>query len=150
VISSGALPPNPAELLGSETMQSILEDLKNSSDIVIIDGPPFIVADPAVLSAMVDGVVLIIEPGKSKIDSARAVSEQLQRSGARVVGVILNPISRKRAGYYSGKYRYYSEYYYSRGYGYYSSGEGSRKKASGRWPTRPRAADSQPQESQSQ
>jgi len=150
VISSGALPPNPAELLGSETMQTILEDLKNTSDIVIIDGPPFIVADPAVLSAMVDGVILIIEPGKSKIDSARAVSEQLQRSGARVVGVILNPISRKRAGYYSGKYRYYSEYYYSRGYGYYSSGEGSRKKASGRWPTRPKAADRQPQESQSQ
>ena len=137
VITSGALPPNPAELLGSKTMDQVLEELKHAFDIVIIDGPPFIVADPVVLSAKVDGVLLIIEPGKTKIDSAQAMSEQLQRADARVVGVVLNPISRRRAGYYSGKYRYYSDYYSSGGYGYYTSGSSSRKKAKGRWPTKP-------------
>ena len=150
VITSGALPPNPAELLASDKMQHIMEDLKNNYDTVIFDGPPFIVADPAVLSAMVDGVILIIEPGKSKIDSARAMFEQLQRSGARVIGVVMNPISRKRTAYYSGKYRYYSDYYNSRGYGYYTSGDGSRKKAKGRWPTKPKLPGSQTQESNPQ
>jgi len=142
VITSGALPPNPTELLASNTMDRILDDLSRAFDIVIIDGPPFIVADPVVLSAKVDGVLLIIEPGKTKFDSASAMSEQLQRSGANVIGVVLNPISRRRAGYYSGKYRYYSEYYSSGGYGYYSS-KSSRKKASGRWPTRPTSSESQ-------
>ena len=147
-ITSGALPPNPAELLNSDRMGQILDELKYNYDIVIIDGPPFIVADPVVLSAKADGVLLIIEPGKTKIDSARAMSEQLQRSDARVVGVILNPISRKRAGYYSGKYRYYSDYYNSGGYGYYTSSK-SRKKASARRPTRPQVPGSQTQETQS-
>lgn len=146
VITSGALPPNPAELLGSDAMGQLLEELKNMYDMIIVDGPPFIVADPVVLSAKVDGVLLIVEPGKTKIDSARAMSEQLQRSGARVVGVVLNPISRRRAGYYSGKYRYYSDYYTSTGYGYYTSGGSSRKKAQGRWPTRPRPPESQARE----
>jgi len=149
VITSGALPPNPSELLASETMENLLSELKESYDIVIIDGPPYIVTDPIVLSAKADGVLLVIEPGKTKIDSAQAMSEQLKRAGARVIGVVLNPISRKRAGYYSGKYRYYSEYYTSRGYGYYSSGSSSRKKAKGRWPTKPQVPGSSTQETQS-
>ena len=142
IITSGALPPNPTELLASDTMNKTIDDLKSAFDMVILDGPPFIVADPVVLSAKVDGVLLIIEPGSTKIDAAQAMLEQLKRAGANVVGVVLNPISRKRAGYYSGKYRYYSDYYSSGGYGYYSS-KGSRRRASGRWPTKPKTAGSQ-------
>jgi capsular exopolysaccharide synthesis family protein len=134
VITSGALPPNPAELLGSEKMEQILNDLRNDYDMVLIDGPPFIVADPIVLSAKTDGVLLIIEPGKTKIDSVRVMQEQLEMAGARVVGVVLNPISRKKSKYYSGKYRYYSDYYYSRGYGYLSPGSSRKKKKSGKQP----------------
>lgn len=132
VITSGSLPPNPAELLGSERMCQILEELKEMADIVVVDGPPFIVADPVVMASRVDGVLLVIEPGGTKVDIAQGVVEQLQRAGARVVGVVLNPISRKRAHYYYGKYRYYSDYYYSsRSYGYYSHENGSNGRRNG-------------------
>ena len=76
-----------------------------------MDAPPCVVADPVVLSARVDGVLLVIEPGKTKIGSAQIVIEQLQRAGARIIGVVLNPITRSRSSYYS-KYQYYSTYYY--------------------------------------
>jgi len=128
VITSGALPPNPAELLGSSRMKRILEDLSDEFDAVLIDGPPFIVTDPVVLSAKVDGVIMVIKPGKTKIDSARAMLEQLEMADARVVGVVMNPISKRRSYYYSGKYRYYSDYYYSQGYGYLSTGSRQKKK----------------------
>jgi polysaccharide biosynthesis transport protein len=135
VLTSGGLPPNPAELLGSEKMTKILSDLKGKADIVILDSPPCIIADPMILSAKVDGVLLVIEPGHTKIGAAQVVMEQLQRAGARVVGVVLNPISQRRGHYYS-KYRYYSSYYYySRGYGYYTGDNGNGKsKRNGKQP----------------
>ncbi len=101
-------------------MTHILDTLKDSSDIVVVDGPPFIVTDPIVLSAKVDGVLLVIQPGVTKINSAVAMLEQLQLAGARVVGTVLNPITRRGARYYSGRYRYNSIYYYSRDYGQYN------------------------------
>lgn len=125
VITSGGLPPNPTELLSSEKMTRMLNDLKSMVDVIILDGPPAIVADPIVLAAKVDGVVIVIEPGKTKIGQSQVLMEQMQRAGARVVGAVLNPISKRRAHYYS-KYRYYSAYYYSsRGYGGYFSDNGA-------------------------
>ena len=125
VITSGSLPPNPSELLASERIHSILRSLEERFDMVIIDSPPVIVTDPITLASKVDGVLLVIEPGKTKIGAAQVVMEQMQRAGARVVGAVLNPISRRRANYYS-KYRYYSAYYYySRGYNRYVSNNGS-------------------------
>lgn len=129
VLTSGSLPPNPAELLGSARMGWILDRLVESHDIVVLDGPPFIVADPVVLAARVDGVVVVIEPGKTKIDAAQAMLEQLERAGARVLGAVLNPISKKQAHYYGGKYRYYSDYYYSRGYSAYVGQNGTGRKS---------------------
>jgi capsular exopolysaccharide synthesis family protein len=127
VYTSGEIPPNPTELLGSEKMGQILARLSEENDIVILDSAPFIFADPIVMAAKVDGVLLVVEPGNTKIDSAQAMLEQLQRAGARVVGVVLNPITRKQAHYYYGRYRYYS-YYYTHGYEYYTSSDGSRKR----------------------
>lgn len=128
VVTSGALPPNPTELLASTKMDDILSLLKENSDIVIIDSPPLIVADPIVLSAKVDGILIVIEPGGTKIGAAQVMMEQFQRAGARVVGAVLNPISRRRADYYS-KYRYYTTYYYySRGYNRYFTGNGAKKR----------------------
>jgi capsular exopolysaccharide synthesis family protein len=133
-ITSGGLPPNPTELLSSERMTKIITELKEMVDIVVLDAPPGIVADPIVLAAQVDGVVLVIEPGKTKLDSAQVLMEQLNRAGARIVGAVLNPISRRRAHYYS-KYRYYSAYYYGREYGRYFSGNGaSQSKRDGKKP----------------
>ena len=118
VITSGGLPPNPTELVSSEKMDKILAELKEHHDFTILDAPPCIVADPIILSAKADGVLLVIEPGKTKIGAAQVVMEQFHRGGARVVGVVLNPVSSRRGRYYS-KYHYYTTYYYySRGYTY--------------------------------
>ena len=116
-ITSGNLPPNPAELLGSTRMDQILEEVSADADMVIIDSPPSLVADATILAAKVDGVVLVIEPGKTERAPAIAALEQLQRADARVVGVILNRIPRNRADYYGG-HQHYASYY--KGYNYYS------------------------------
>jgi len=131
VLTSGGLPPNPTELLSSTKMDKILSELKEMVDIVILDAPPAIVADPIVLSAKVDGVLLVIEPGKTKIGPAQVLLEQLKRADARVVGAVLNPISKRRAQYYRN-YRYYSSTnYYSRSGYYFSDNGGSKPKKSG-------------------
>jgi polysaccharide biosynthesis transport protein len=108
VITSGSLPPNPAELLASEKMAEILETLKAYTDVVIIDSPPFLVTDASLLAAKVDGVVLVVQPGRTEAAPARAMSEQMQRAGARVVGVVLNNIPTGHGyGYYYGGYHHY-------------------------------------------
>jgi succinoglycan biosynthesis transport protein ExoP len=123
VVPSGTLPPNPTELLGSSMMVDILRRFKNVSDVVVLDSPPSVVADAVILSAKVDGVVLVVRPGHTHSGAAIALVEQLRRADARVVGVVLNRISRKQLGYY-GRYSYkYAPYYYSKD-GHYSSGDG--------------------------
>ncbi len=111
-ITSGSLPPNPAELLGSARMVQILARLVESASVVIIDSPPFVVSDATVLSAKVDGVLLVIQPGKTHAEAARAMLAQLERAGAHVVGVVMNRVPRKNANYY-GYYRYENDSAYS-------------------------------------
>ena len=110
VITSGSLPPNPTELLGSKKMDRILAEIANRVDVVVIDSPPSMVSDAQVLAAKVDGVLLVIQPGKTHIGAALATREQLDRAGARIVGAVFNRIPRQR-GYYYGGYRYYSPHY---------------------------------------
>lgn len=112
VITSGSLPPNPAELLGSARMVQILSRLVESASVVIIDSPPFVVTDATVLAAKVDGVLLVIQPGKTHAEAAKAMLAQLQRADAHVVGVVLNRVPRKNANYY-GYYRYDNDSVYS-------------------------------------
>lgn len=111
VITSGSIPPNPAELLGSEKMSQIMAQLLETADALVIDSPPFLVADASVLAAKVDGVLLVIQPGRTNGNAAMAMLEQLQRGSARLVGVALNRIPRRRAYYYGGYRYYYSPYY---------------------------------------
>jgi len=108
VIPSGPLPPNPSELLGSEKFEKILNKLAENVDIVILDSPPSIVSDPIIISSKVDGVLLVIKPGTTKMGAAQELLEQFQRSGARVVGVLLNPLPRN-FNRYNRKFDYYSE-----------------------------------------
>lgn len=119
VITSGSLPPNPSELLTSEKMVKFLNEAKQLVDIVILDSPPFLVSDASILSARVDGVVLVILPGKTHIDSIKVMLEQTSRVGARVLGLIFNRIPSSR-GYYYGGYRHYKGYYYHGYHGYNS------------------------------
>jgi len=110
VITSGSLPPNPAELLGTRKMESILSELAEGVDVVVIDSPPSLVADAQILAAKVDGVLMVITPGRTHTGAVRSLYEQLNTAGAHILGVVFNRIPRDRAYYYGG-YSYYSPYH---------------------------------------
>jgi capsular exopolysaccharide synthesis family protein len=130
VIPSGTLPSNPLEMLGSDRMTQFLSEVGEVSDVIIIDSPPSIVADAAVMSAKVDGTILVIQPGSTRADDAMAQVEQLHRAGARILGVVFNQIPHKQAGYYSW-YNYMYSYY---DYGYNSEEDFSVKdRRQSRW-----------------
>jgi capsular exopolysaccharide synthesis family protein len=121
VLTSGPIPPNPAELISSERMKDLLRALCEKYDHIIIDSPPLIsVTDPVILSTMVDGSILVVQAGRSTRDMVRRARQELNGVGAKVFGVVLNNVDVKREGY--------DEYYYQR---YYSSyGEQQQKGAS--------------------
>jgi succinoglycan biosynthesis transport protein ExoP len=120
IITSGSLPPNPSELLGSEKMGHILKELSSLVDFIVVDTPPSLVADAQILSPKVDGILFVVQPGKTHVDSARTTVEQLVRVQARLLGVVLNRIPRNR-GYYYGGYRHYSPYSYYTNKGHYAA-----------------------------
>lgn len=125
LLTSGGLPPNPAELLSSERMTQILDQVVQRSDFVIIDSPPAgAVTDATLLAARVDGVLLVIEPKRTRLPSAVQVVQQLRRAGANVVGLVFNNIPLGRSGYYNG---YYSGYYYQYVYPYGEDGREGRQ-----------------------
>jgi len=133
VITAGDLPPNPSELLGSKRMSEIMETLGSKADIVIIDGPPFVVADAPVLASKVDGVLLIVRLGHTRKPAISAMMEQISRSGAKVIGVALNRIPARSIGYYTGN-PYYSAYYTNEEDQQSSSGRRNRKPLLNFWP----------------
>lgn len=132
VITSGSIPPNATDLLASEKMAQILNAVKNLVDVTIIDAPPFLVSDASILASRVDGVLFIIRPNKTPQDSALMGLEQLQRSGARVVGLVMNKIPRNRSYYYGG-YRHYSSYHEGRSKYYYDDEEAKKPKTQPTW-----------------
>jgi polysaccharide biosynthesis transport protein len=111
ILPSGTPPPNPAELLGSKKMDQIMSSLEEVVDVVVIDGPPFVVTDSSILAAKVDAVLLVIRPGQTREEIGRAVMEQMQRAGANVIGVVLNRIPRRGSEYYYSGYPVYSPYF---------------------------------------
>jgi non-specific protein-tyrosine kinase len=118
VLTSGPLPPNPAELLGSARMKELLVELTAVADTVVLDSPPATaLSDAAILSTQSDGVLLVLDSGRTRRESARRSLEALGRVNARVVGVLLNRMPTRGAGYY------YYYYYYHYGH-YYTSGDG--------------------------
>ncbi|MBM2850803.1 MAG: CbiA protein, partial [Anaerolineales bacterium] len=128
VITAGSMAAKPTELLGSHKMSQILSSLEGMAEVVILDGPPFLVADAWVLSAKVDGVLLVVRTGHTHREAVRTVMEQANRMGARVVGVALNRIPRQ-AEYY-GDYWYVSPYHAYNRYGYVGD-NGSEKPRAG-------------------
>jgi succinoglycan biosynthesis transport protein ExoP len=110
VISAGNTPPNPTDLISSGRMDTILDILKESVDIVIVDGPPFLVADAALLASKVDGVLLIVRYGHSLKAAVREVVDQLKFVEARVLGVVINSLP-KSIEEYGQHYRYYDTVY---------------------------------------
>ena len=109
VITSGSLPPNPAEFLGSQRFSEVLSQLEKQYDLVILDTPPMVVADVQILSSKVDGILFVIQPGVTHGGVAKTIIEDLRRIDAHILGIVLNRIPRNRDLYYGG-YRYYSPY----------------------------------------
>ncbi|MGW0036416.1 polysaccharide biosynthesis tyrosine autokinase [Gordonia sp. NPDC003376] len=106
VLPAGATPPNPAELLGSARSQQLFEDLAGKYDFVIVDTTPLLpVADAAVLSRWMDGVLLVIRAEKSKASETVSAIAQLDAVHANVLGVVINDLpGRIIGGYYSSPY----------------------------------------------
>ena len=110
LLTSGPVPPNPAELLGSDQMRKLLGLLGERFGHIIIDSPPAIsFTDASILSTMADGVVLVVHSGKSSRAVVRRAKQQLLDVGAHIFGVVLNNVKLETQDYYySG---YYSSYY---------------------------------------
>lgn len=101
VITSGPIPPNPSELLNSKVMTRLLEELNGRYDQVLIDTPPVIaVTDAQVLASKVDGVVLVVNAGKTNKDIAMKAKQQLENVKANILGVVLNNKEIKDDSYY--------------------------------------------------
>lgn len=112
VLTSGAIPPNPAELLGSEQMRRLMKTLAATFTHIIIDSPPIgSFTDGVLLSTQVDGVLLVVHSGKTSRNVVRRARQILQDVGAKIFGVVLNNVNLREHDYYY--YRsYYSQHYY--------------------------------------
>lgn len=93
ILTSGPIPPNPSELLGSRKMQELLDYLKTQADYLIIDAPPVIaVTDACVLASKVDGITLVVNSGTIRPEMAQKAKDLLLKAKGRVLGVVLNRV----------------------------------------------------------
>jgi capsular exopolysaccharide synthesis family protein len=111
VLPSGPVPPNAAELISSIQMKELIRLLAEKYDHIVIDSPPLLnVTDPVILSTLVDGVMLVVQGGKSTREVVRRARMELAMANAKVFGVVLNNVNLKREGYNDYYYSYYSSY----------------------------------------
>ncbi len=112
MLTSGPIPPNPAELIGSTQMRRLLSTLEDHFTHIILDSPPIgSVTDGVLISTMVDGVLLVVHSGHSSRDIVRRTRQDLLDVGAKIFGVILNKVDLRPHDYYYN--RYYREGYYA-------------------------------------
>lgn len=109
VVTSGPVPPNPAELLGSKKMEALLQEAAETYDYVFLDMPPVLaVTDAALMSSRVDGTVIILGSGDIGPDEGKQAKSLLEKVHANILGVILNKVPQHhKSGYYY--YYYYDE-----------------------------------------
>lgn len=106
VLTAGAIPPNPAEILSSEKMKNLIEDLKNIYDYIFIDTPPIgLVTDAGALSSFIDGVVLVVKSESVEKKYLEETKKKLDAVDARILGAILNSYKSEQKDY-----NYYSYY----------------------------------------
>jgi capsular exopolysaccharide synthesis family protein len=114
VLTAGPIPPNPAELLGSDQMRRLMIILQSRFNHVVVDSPPVSsFTDGVLISSMVDGVLLVVHGGKSSRHVVKRSRQLLQDVGAKIFGVVLNNVNLQSHDYY-----YYQRYY---GSSYYKS-----------------------------
>jgi capsular exopolysaccharide synthesis family protein len=111
VITSGPIPPNSSELLGSARMKLLMDRLREEYDMVIMDTPPIVpVTDAVVVSSLADGVILVVQAGRTRSGEVRHAQEVLEEAHATLLGVVLNRARRR-----------VNDYYYARTSGAYST-----------------------------
>ncbi len=101
LLSCGPIPPNPAELLGSNSMSEFLAAATSQYDLVLFDTPPVLaVTDGQILANKCDGTVLVVSSGTTEIDKAEKAKELLESAQAKLLGVVLNRREMKNSNYY--------------------------------------------------
>lgn len=105
IISSGPIPPNPAELLGSNRMKQFVKEVRKLYDVILFDSPPVnVVTDAQILANIVDGSVLVIRSEHTEIEDAIRAKESLESAKGKILGTILNDLDKKSSQNY---YYYY-------------------------------------------
>ena len=133
VMFSGEIPPNPSELLGNERMTKMLDKLSLKYDYILMDTPPVgVVSDVCVLGQQLDGVLFLVRQNYTEKEAVARGIKQLEISGAKLMGFVLNGADKNRNSRYNRKYKYKSRYGYYRygyryGYGYGYSRKGTDK-----------------------
>ena len=113
VLPAGPRPPDPAELLSSHMMEATLKDLLKRFTQIVIDSPPLLlVTDAVVLSAMVDGVILVVASGTTARGALTRAHRILENAGSRVLGMVLNKVDMRFDTYYGSYYGPYHQSYY--------------------------------------
>lgn len=109
VMTTGPIPPNPAEMLNSARMHEMIEILKGEADVVLFDTPPVLaVADTSILASQVDGTLLVVWAGRTRGEMLAQATERLLSLGIAPLGVVLNKISQRKGSYYYNTYYYYA------------------------------------------
>jgi capsular exopolysaccharide synthesis family protein len=102
ILTSGPIPPNPSELLNSEAMEIIMNELNEMFDYIVYDTPPVLsVTDPQILANKCDGVVMVVASGKTGKDKAVKVKVLLEKAKSNLLGVVVNGVTTKKSEYYS-------------------------------------------------
>lgn len=101
VLTSGKLPPNPSEMLGSRAMEALLQQLRETYDVIILDSAPIqAVTDAQILSTKADGTILVIRAESTKKESVMQAKNLLDKVGANIIGTVLNGVENTRKKYY--------------------------------------------------
>lgn len=128
ILSSGSIPPNPSELIGSRRMRELLNDLEKDYDMILIDSPPMgAVTDAMILSTMTDTTILVVRAHKTKMEFLEKSREGLERVNTPLLGVVLNDFDVSQT-YGSASYKYYRYYRYYNYYGGMEEEETNRRK----------------------
>lgn len=101
LLTTGTLPPNPAEIIGSNTMENFLEQCKINFDYIILDTPPVqVVADAQILSTKVDGTIIVVRAGVTKKEDVHDTVNTLKKVNANIIGTVLHAVDNSKNKYY--------------------------------------------------
>ena len=110
IVTSGVIPPNPSELLGSEKMSKLIKNLEKEWDIILFDSPPLVaVTDATMVSKEIDSIIIVVKVGQTDRGAFEHTIQSLKNVNAPLSGIVLNAVTQKNT--YGSYYYYYYQYY---------------------------------------